>query len=86
MSAGVVAFGSLATFPGPRGHGLLLVRQPGVAAVQNPGRDSGVLRLAQLPAPRQRAVRVTQGRGGGGHQDPALAERQTARRCLRVSG
>jgi hypothetical protein len=28
--------------PGPRGHGLLLVRQPGVAAIKNPRRDSGV--------------------------------------------
>ena len=74
----------LGDLPGPRRHGLLLAGQPGVAAIQNPRRQSGIRGCAQLPAPRQRAARVTEGRGGRGHQDPALAEAQTARReCLR---
>src|SRR6204780_5875475 len=50
---------------GPRCHGLLLVRQRGVAAVQNPRGQRGLGGCGQVPAPCQRAVRGTEGRGGG---------------------
>ena len=69
---------------GPQGHGFLLIRQPGVATVQNPRRYSGAEALPsfrphaseQYESPRAGAAAVT--------STPALAEVQTARReCLR---
>src|ERR1700730_16828210 len=84
MSAGVVAFGALTTFPAHAAMAFSLSVSPASVPSKTPRRDSGVRRLAQLPAPGQRAVRVPEGRGGCGHQDPALAEGQAARReCLR---
>src|SRR5260221_2144723 len=84
MSAGVVAFGSLGTF---RAHAAMAFSWPVSPAslpFRTPAARAASEALPQLHAPRQRAARVTEGRGGGGHQDPALAEAQTARReCLR---
>jgi hypothetical protein len=58
----------LGDLPGSRGYGLLLIGQPGVTAGQDFCRQSGVRRFSQFPAPRQRAVGITEGRSGRGHQ------------------
>ena len=61
---------------GPAGERPLGVVERRVVAAQHALGDVGAGVAGQLLAPRQRAVRVAEGRGAGGDEDGALPERE----------